>query len=244
MRRIAADVNLILLALAICSASNMAKAEPVTFFGIDDSKVDMPNASAARSQMLSLLSTYAVESMEGLTGPDPTLFASTPFETVEIDFDQVYSFFPTSVSGTKSLLDKGPSTPTGPIQDDWIQFPQPITAFGSYFVQAGDGLANTITFRLEDTTLGTPSRDVILGPLGPEAPTYSVFFFGLIDTVPFDRVTMIESHDYDGILLDDMVAGFATVPEPCTLSLTGSGLVVVAMMAALRRRRRRRHAAP
>jgi prepilin-type N-terminal cleavage/methylation domain-containing protein len=123
------------------------------------------------------------------------------------DFNQVFSFFPLAVSPDSALLDQGPSAPDGPGFNDWIQFPQPITAFGSYFSQAGDGLANTLVLRLENTQFGT-RRDISVGSLGPGAPFYNVFFFGVTDAEPFNRVTMIESLDYDGILLDDIVAGF------------------------------------
>jgi hypothetical protein len=41
---------------------------------------------------------------------------------------------------------------------------------------------------------------------------YNIFFFGLTDSEPFDRVTLRETYDYDGILLDDMIAGYVLPP--------------------------------
>ena len=45
--------------------------------------------------------------------------------------------------------------------------------------------------------------------LGPNWPFYNVVFFGVTDTEPFNRVSLVESHDNDGILLDDLIAGMS-----------------------------------
>ena len=195
------------LALILCSS---AAAAPVTYFGLNASKQDLTNAHAARSEFVDTLDTFVVETMESLTGQsDPAVFAGTPFQAAT-DFDGVFGVFAFSVSGNNALLDQGPSTAQGPGFNDWVQFSQPITAFGSYFAQGGDGPANNLTLRLTNTGLGT-SKDVPF-TLGPGAPFLNIFFFGITDTDPFDRVTMIETVDYDGMLLDDMVAGFVAAP--------------------------------
>jgi hypothetical protein len=202
--------------------SSPAAAAPVTYFGLDASKQDLTNANAARSDFVATLDSFVVETMESLSGQtDPTVFAGTPFHAAT-DFDQVFGVFAFSVSGNNALLDQGPPSAEGPGFDDWVQFSQPITAFGSYFAQGGDGLANNLTLRLENTTLGT-SKDVSL-TLGPGAPFLNIFFFGVTDTDPFDRVTMIETVDYDGMLLDDMVTGFvAPLPTVSNWNVDADG---------------------
>jgi autotransporter-associated beta strand protein len=196
-----------MVAWTLCS---FTEAAPMTYFGLDASKEDLTHANAARLQFVATLNSYAEETLEALAGQaDPTILEGTPFEA-ETDFDRVHNIFAFSVSGTRALLDQGPGSIEAPGFDDWIQFSQPITAFGSYFAQGGDGPANQLTLRLANTSLGT-SKDVSL-MLGPGAPFLNIFFFGVTDTDPFDRITMIESVDYDGILLDDIIAGFVRQP--------------------------------
>jgi hypothetical protein len=192
-----------------------AAAAPITYFGLDASKEDLSNAHAARADFVATLGTFVEETMEGLSGrSDPIVFAGTGFQATT-DFDRVHNIFAFSVSGTRALLDQGPPSLEAPGYDDWVQFSQPITAFGSYFAQGGDGPANQLTLRLANTSLGT-SKDVSL-TLGPGAPFLNIFFFGVTDIDPFDRVTMIETVDYDGILLDDMIAGYVGQPTAASV---------------------------
>jgi hypothetical protein len=203
-------VHAALFVLGTFSSTAVCWATPVTYFGLDASRADLTNSKAARNNFVAKLSPFAVEDMEALGGEsDPTILAGTPF-AAQTDFDRVHTIYAFSVSGDHALLDKGPPNQQAAGVNDWIQFSQPLTAFGSFFAQGGDGLANTLTLRLTNTSLGT-SKDVSL-TLGPSAPFLNIFFFGVTDTEPFDRVTMIETHDYDGILLDDTMAGFFAPP--------------------------------
>ena len=104
-----------------------------------------------------------------------------------------------------------------------MTFSSPVTAFGSYFIQAGDSLANTLTLRFENTSLGT-SKDVVMGTIGPGASFSNVFYFGVTDTDPFNRVTLLPSNNGDGILLDNITIGTVAVPEPSALLLLAMGV--------------------
>ena len=179
-----------------------ALAAPATYFGNDASKLDLSNANAARGDFLSSLSSYDVENLESLGGQqNPTLSFGSSGITATTGFPNgVFSQFAYAVSGLHFVWDMEGV-------NDWLQFSQPITAFGSYFVQGGDGPANTLTLRLENTLVGS-SNDVPVRTLGPGWPFYNVFFFGVTDTAPFNRVSLVETHDNDGILLDDILAGF------------------------------------
>jgi hypothetical protein len=210
----------------------------VYFGGPDNSKVDLsqPTSSVTpvRNQFLANLSSYGVESLEGLGGiANPNLnFGASGISATTSFPNGVNSFILYAVSGTHFLWDaEGVS--------DSISFSQPITAFGSYLVQGGDGSSapptstptNQFSVRLENTLLST-SKDLVVRGLGPDWPFYNVVFFGVTDSQPFNRISFLESYDADGLLFDDLIAGTA-VPEP------GAGWLVTVAWGVLGLRRRR-----
>lgn len=220
------------LCVALLLSWTAAAEAQVTYFGQDDSNLDLTNSNAARNSFVASLGSFYEETYEGIGGEfNPTIFVGTPYQA-NTTFAQVVSFGPLAVSPTKLLLEIGPQGPNDPVFFDSMTFAQPITAFGTYIAQAGDGDANEITLRLENTLLDS-SKDVIVGTIGPQAPFGNVLFFGVTDTAPFNKVTLIESFDYDGILLDNTIVG--VVPEPSTGCLSLLGLTVL-----LRGRRRAR----
>lgn len=179
------------------------------FGGPAPSKLELTNANVARNAFLATLSSHGVENLESLGGQqNPTLTFGATGVTAATGFSNgVNTQFAYSVSGTNFLWDAEGAS-------DWLQFSQPVTAFGSYIVQGGDGSSapppstppNKLTFRLENSTLGT-SKDVVISDLGPDWPFYNVVFVGVTDATPFDRISLVESYDYDGLLYDDLIAG-------------------------------------
>lgn len=210
------------LLLALCvgvalrPALSASGAVAVYFGGPDSSKLSLAAASGARDDFIAALSGFGVENLESLGGQqNPTLtFGATALTATTGFTNGVFNQFPFSVSGTNFLWDADGA-------NDWLQFSQPVTAFGSYLVQAGDGSsapptstpANTLTFRLENTALAS-SKDVVVAQLGPDWPFYNVVFVGVTDSEPFDRVSLIESYDHDGLLWDDLIAGHASAGRP------------------------------
>ena len=113
-------------------------------------------------------------------------------------------------------------------------FNQYINAFGIVVIQGGDaGNNNPTTFRLRDTVTNL-FNDVTV-QVGPGWGLDNSFFVGVHGTVPFDQVEIIETGDLaDGILYDNVVAGF--VPEPGSVVLLMFG-GACALCGATRSRR-------
>jgi hypothetical protein len=207
--------HLITVAFAVVALTT-ANAEVASYFGgPDESKLSLQLASSARAAFLSTLSSHGVENVESRSGANPTLsFGSTGITATTGFPNGVNSQFAYAVSGVKFLWDAEGVA-------DWLEFSEPVTAFGSYVVQGGDGSsgppsstpANTLTFRLENTVLGT-SKEVTIGDFGPDWPFYNVTFVGLTDTEPFNRVSLSESYDHDGLLWDDLIAGNVVAALP------------------------------
>jgi hypothetical protein len=228
-------------AIAMSAAIVFADATPY-FEGPDPSKMMMSNVAAAQADFLSQLSDYGIEDLESLSGSDPTLLFDG-YVTGETGFSNgVNSFALYSVSGSNFLWDTEGD-------DDYIEFESPITAFGAYIVQGGDGSslpptsapANEFSITIEDTT-SSFSELVPIADLGPDWAFFNVIFVGVTSETPFNRVSFSESYDYDGLLFDDLIAGdlaslqrVAAVPEPTSLALIGASLMAVGVV---RRRRR------
>lgn len=214
-------------------------AAPQTFFGQDVSKtLGLVNSPAAEASFLAALGLYGTDDLEAIPAftPDPTLSFGSTGITAATNFDFIAGFPPLAVSGNNLLLDDGPDSAGGPGVPDTLVFSQPVTAFGSYFVNAGDASTpSTLGLILENTTTGAFTV-VEAGTFGPGAFPDNVFFFGVTDTTPFNKVTLYETFDFDGTLLDNITVGFA-VPEPSAWAL-GLGGVATVLATAWRCRRR------
>lgn len=206
------------------TAGSSHAAVNVYFGGPANSKLDLTLPNVARNSFLATLSSFGIENLETLAGQQNPTLAFGGGVTATTGFSNgVNTQFAYSVSGTNFLWDTEGA-------NDWLQFSQPMTGFGSYIVQGGDGSSappsstppNQLTLRLENTMLAT-SKDVVIGNLGPNWPFYNVIFVGVTDSQPFDRVTLIESYDVDGLLWDDLVAG--TVSPSTTGDFDDNGVV-------------------
>jgi hypothetical protein len=210
-------LTLAIIALTFVSSQSRADLK-IYFGGPDTNKAVLPTAlstvTPARNTFLSTLSSYAVNDLESVaSGANPTLSFSPVGITGTTGFSNgVNSLALFSVSGSKFLYDTEGN-------QDYIQFDKPITAFGTYITQGGDGPANDFSIRLENSLLGT-SKTLNIATLGPSAAFYNVLFTGITDTIGFDRISFIETHDNDGLLYDDLIVGnVAAVPEPTSMAL-------------------------
>lgn len=186
---------------------------------------------AAFNAFTATLEEFGVDTLESYAhlASQPNLTFGDTGITAQTTFNFVASVAIYAISGTKVLYDTGPSSPGGAPIDDTFTFNTPITAFGTFVSNAGDSTENTITFVFENTVLGT-SKSFSLSPLGPNRSGTNVFFFGVTDTDPFDKVIIQETFDYDGILLDNITAGHvAAIPEASSLVLISSALAIVGL---------------
>ncbi len=235
---------LVLFATGFPCLNEVARATPITYIGDDNPRGALTNALAARAAFEGSLQTFGTDNLDALKAftPTPSLTFGSTGITATTTFKYIVNLALYSVSGKNSLLDNGPSVQGGTNVPDVILLSQPVTAFGAYVNNAADTVLNTISLELENTVLGTK----VVVPLGTYVPNRdpgSVFFFGVTDTTPFNKVTLLESNDFDGLLLDDFTAGFVrAVPEPTTWTLlvSGAGLAWIARRA----RRRKWRAGP
>ena len=224
------------LPIFVClCVGTLARAVPVVFFGIDDPRGTLTNTTKVFTDFQATLGTNGTDTLEGIalgaTSPSLTFGASGITATTKTGFIAPVATF--AFSGTKVLVDAGPSSFGGAgVVDDAFQFNQIISAFGFFATNAGDGFANDITLRLINSKLGT-NVDVLMQKMPGGASQTSATFWGVTDPTGFDSVLLVESNDFDAIVMDNFIAGFV-VPEPNTLLLLVSG---GAMLLWARRRR-------
>lgn len=252
-------VLFVFLAIGFVSFSDWAEpglAAPTVFFDRDDNTALMtsfPNSQAKFNQFIATLSSYGVDEIDGINtgaptfGFDPQLvFDATGITaSTQTTTTAVQPPFAGFSIGTKALVESDalalfdPNAPPIPAGNTVFNFNRPITAFGVFVIQGGDGPVNDnpTAFRLIDRSANQAVDEVLVSPLGPNWGTNNVFFFGVTDTVPFDRVQIIETGDAtDGMIYDNVVAGFA-IPEPGAVVLIVLGGACAVVRANRYRRR-------
>jgi hypothetical protein len=186
-----------------------------------------PNALAKFNEFVGSLASYGVDDLEdlsptlefGATGITATVSGATPF------FNGGFGIGAASLIENDSLPLEfgGSSDPVNTV----FNFNQRITAFGLFVIQGGDMDAvapiepnhnnNPTTFLLRDTVNNLEQSVVV--QIGPDWGFYNVLFVGLKSPgFAFNQVQLLETGDFaDGMLYDNVVAGF--VPEPTSLAL-------------------------
>ncbi|MAT68026.1 MAG: hypothetical protein CMJ58_00720 [Planctomycetaceae bacterium] len=210
-------------------------AAPTVYFERDDNSGFMtsyPNSQGLFDSFTASLSSFGVAPIDDAVGVDPALaFAGSGITATATGV--LAQAAPGFQIGTQALLEI--EAAGGGDADTVFTFDQYITAFGLYVIQGGDGANdNLTTFRLTNTAANS-SVDVPV-QIGPNWGQSNVFFLGLTDTDAFNQVQIIETLESDGMLYDNIVAGFA-VPEPASLALAALCGIGLAARAAGRRRR-------
>jgi hypothetical protein len=187
-----------------------------------DHITDVANAAPVVANFLGALSSFGTEAYEDIgAGSNGTLnfgatgiTASNSFALVEPPPPNTFSLSGNALLG---LIGETPNT---------ILLSSPVTAFGTYIVDAGDADADTLSLLLQNTNNPSFSETVPIGIAGPTFDLDNIFYFGVTDANnPFDEVTLLGGNAadglsfVDGLLLDNTTVGFAAVPEPSSLAL-------------------------
>ena len=214
------SLRLAVVAVGLVSFSAWARPSlgaPAVFFDRDDPTGFMssyPNSQAKFNQFTASLGTFGVDNVDTAVGLNPTLtFGATGITAATQGvFAQNAPGFQI---GAQALVE---ADAIGfPQVDTVFTFNQYITAFGAFVIQGGDSANNNPTsFRLRDTATNV-FVDVPV-QIGPGWGVDNALFVGVLDSVPFNEVSILESTDFnDGMLYDNIVAG--NVPEPGSLVL-------------------------
>jgi hypothetical protein len=214
------SLRLVLLAVGLVTLSAWVEpilGAPTVFFRRDNSTTFMtsfPNSQDAFNRFTYSLTSFGVEDVETAVGVNPGLTFGGSGITASSN-GVIAQSAPGFQIGNQALLELDAAG--FPQVNTIFTFNQYINAFGTFVIQGGDaGNNNPITLRLRDTATSL-FEDVTL-QVGPGWGFDNAFFVGVHGTVPFDEVEYIESGDFgDGMLYDNIVAGF--VPEPCSLVL-------------------------
>jgi hypothetical protein len=210
--------------LACLYGGTLARAVPTVFFAQDEPRDTLTNTTKAFADFTATLGTFGTDELESYadfaTSPGLTFGATGITATTKTGF--IATFAPFAFSGSKVLVDAGPASFEGPgVVDDAFQFNQLVSAFGFFATNAGDGFANDVTLRLINSKLGT-SIDVPIAKLPGGASQTGATFWGVTDPAGFDSVLLVESNDFDSLVIDNITAGLL-VPEPSSLLLLLTG---------------------
>jgi hypothetical protein len=227
--------------------------DPNTMSGSDpqdmaDHVTDVSAAMPVESQFLGALSSFGTETYDGPMSPPagtngPLAFVPTSITAPTNTFIAVEPVPPGSFSlSGSSLLGFAPA----PFQGANTFFlSTPVTAFGTYIANAGDGpFTDTLSLLLQNSNNPLFSETVPIGTIGNADPD-NIFYFGVTDANnPFDEVTLLGTTNNpsgDGVLLDNTSVGFAApVPEPSSLALVCGGLLIGLAAFCVRRATARR----
>lgn len=242
----------VLFGLAGASA---ASAQVTTFFGDNNTfprNLTVPNQ--ARNDFMASFATH-----KGTDDFESYAPFSTPavynISSLGITYTSNMTFvnanqppsFVLAVSGTQFAFGNGDPFGGGIGLTNSYLFSQPVQGFGIYFVQVGDSAVNEFTVTLQDGPAGTPrvipvnaSGDGTGSPIsfGSTRQFDATFFFGVVDSAFFDRVTITATSSTDGIVFDDLSVGLINaVPEPTTYALIGTVLAGIYGARQYQRRR-------
>jgi hypothetical protein len=217
------------------------RADTVTFFGEDlnnspTTRIAHPNADAARVSFLANLTGVGTETFEGFAaGTAPPLALTFPGAgTATLNGDWSTELISISGTGTNGF-GRYPISGNKYWEADTnafsIDFSTPISAFGFYGVDIGD-FGGTVILTMSggmNKILNVPNTMGSNGSIDG-----SVLYFGFYDTSnSFTKITFGNTNTDDVFAFDDMTIGtleqiHPQIPEPASLFLMGTGLLVIA----------------
>ncbi len=200
-----------------------------TFFGAGDPRGALTFSSQAEANFKAALPVFGTETVDGL--PNNQVSPTLVFGATGITATAGNTF----VSSAPSLAISTPKALFNLLNVNQIfTFNQPIVAFGTYLINVGDTpAANTLTFALQNTVLGT-SQSFTVGTFGPNASFTNAAYFGVINSNnPFNRVT-VQTSASEFYLYDNLTA--SAVPEPGSVALGACWVLGIGCWSARRRK--------
>jgi hypothetical protein len=237
---------------ALLLGAGLAHAAPITFFSEDagnGDRIATPNSNTARGQFQAAVPGNTTQNLDGL--------AASAVAPLAFSFGSIGASLTGGAGGLiVSLPDPTTDGQGGfPISNNniWqvegspfqIKLNKKVTAFGFYGIDIGDA-GGQVAINLDGVAAPAINHSLTLDL--SKATNGSVFFWGIINDVPFDTIDVLYSNvvPQNGVIdrfnFDDFMVGpeaqaaLAPTPEPGTLLLLGSSLAGVG--SALWRRRK------
>ncbi len=220
-------------AITLAAAGRLATAG--TYFGADASITPThPISQAAHDTFFANITNSGTDNLDSYvpaSGPDPTNHPNLSFGATGITASEAFAGVQASGSIGLDISPFNTLLAVPALAADSMQLSAPVTAFGAYFLNAGDdpNISDTLSLQLDNSVTHT-SQSFTIGTFGPGASNFNGAYFGVTTSAPFDTVTLLQSNPGDGVLLDDISVGTA-VPEPSSMLMllagaAGLGLLV------------------
>lgn len=227
-------------------AAGVACANPVTFFGEDQSPASSTaNSDAAHTQFVNDLSSgVGTEDFESFSDGTPNPITLTfPGSTGNLTATLNGTGSTTSGNQSGAVAHSGSEyylVITGGQQEFSIDFGSPISAFGFYGSDISDS-GSHLFLTLTDDNGGTHNLQVTSQT---NYDNGNQLFFGFIDTsLSYTKIQFTSDSSGDFFGFDDMTIGdlqqviVNPVPEPGSLAMLGLGFLGMIPLLLLRRRR-------
>ncbi|HEV3416102.1 MAG TPA: PEP-CTERM sorting domain-containing protein [Pirellulales bacterium] len=222
--------------VVFAAADRSATAGTMTYFGADASILpSYPNSLAAQNSFFANITQSGTDTLDSYTpasGPDPTNHPNLSFGATGITATEAFAGVQASGSIGLAISNFNTLLAVPALAPDTMQLSSPVTAFGAYFLNAGDTNADTLSLQLGNSVTHA-SQTVPMGTFGPGASNFNGAYFGVTTSIPFDTVTLVQTDPGDGVLLDNITVGTA-VPEPNSLMMLVGGAAGLALL--IRRR--------
>jgi hypothetical protein len=225
-----------ILAAVVVFAGRSATAG--TFFGADASILpSYPNSLAAQNSFFANLAQSGTDTLDSYvpaSGPDPTNHPNLSFGATGITATEAFAGVQASGAIGLDISPNNTLLAVPALAPDSMQLSSPVTAFGAYFLNAGDdpNIPDTLSLQLGNSVTHA-SQTLTIGTFGPGASNFNGAYFGVTTSTRFDTVTLVQTNPGDGVLLDNITVG-AAVPEPSSLMMLVGGAAGLGLL--IRRR--------
>jgi hypothetical protein len=227
-----------ILAAVVGFAAAGRSATAGTYFGADASILpSYPNSLAAQNSFFANLAQSGTDNLDSYvpaSGPDPTNHPNLTFGATGLTATEAFAGVQASGAIGLDISPNNTLLAVPALAPDSMQLSSAVTAFGAYFLNAGDdpNIPDTLSLQLGNSVTHA-SQTFTIGTFGPGASNFNGAYFGVTTSTPFDTVTLLQTNPGDGVLLDNITVGSA-VPEPCSLVMLFGGAAGLGLL--IRRR--------